>query len=60
MARGLTIFGDMQYRHIHHKITGVNDNYDDTTGALQLLDIHRSYDFFNPKAGVSYAFARPS
>ena len=57
VARGLTIFGDMQYRHIHHKITGVNDNYDDTTGALQLLDIHRSYDFFNPKAGVSYAFA---
>ena len=54
---GLNLFADMQYRHITHKIHGVNDNYDDTTDALQTLDIDRNYDFFNPKAGVSYTFA---
>ncbi len=54
---GLNLFADMQYRHITHKIHGINDNYDDTTGALQTLDIDRNYDFFNPKAGLSYSFA---
>lgn len=54
---GLNLFADMQYRHITHKIHGINDNYDDTTSALQTLDIDRNYDFFNPKAGLSYSFA---
>lgn len=57
-ARGLHLFADLQYRHISHRITGVNDNYDDMTGALQMLDIDRRYDFFNPKAGISYTFAK--
>ena len=57
VTEGLNLFADLQYRYINHKITGVNDNYDDVTGALQTLDIDRTYDFFNPKAGVSYSFA---
>ncbi|MBQ7856002.1 MAG: TonB-dependent receptor plug domain-containing protein [Alistipes sp.] len=54
VASGLNLFADLQYRHIDHCISGVNDNFDDVTGALQRLDIARRYDFFNPKLGISY------
>lgn len=54
VAKGLNLFADMQYRHITHRISGVNDNFDDTTGAMQRLDILRHYDFFNPKLGIHY------
>ena len=58
VARGLNIFADMQYRLIRHNITGTNDNFNSVTSALQQLDIHRTYHFFNPKAGINYSFAR--
>lgn len=58
ITKGLNLFGDVQYRHITHKIGGVNDNFDETTGALQLLDINRNYDFVNPKIGLNYSFAK--
>ncbi len=56
VARGLSIYGDVQYRHISHKINGTNDNYDWREGveAMQALDVNRTYDFFNPKVGVYY------
>lgn len=57
-ARGLNLYADLQYRFIRHNITGTNDNFNSTTSALQELDIHRTYHFFNPKAGVNYTFAR--
>ena len=58
VAKGLKLYGDLQYRHIEHRISGVNDNFDDVTGALQRLDVDRRYDFFNPKLGLHYTFAR--
>lgn len=58
VARGLNLYADMQYRFIRHNITGTNDNFSDVTSALQLLDVHRTYHFFNPKAGLNYSFAR--
>ena len=58
VTKGLNIYGDLQYRHISHLISGVNDNFDDTTGAMQKLEIDRRYNFFNPKFGVHYSFAR--
>ena len=57
VTEGLNLFADLQYRYINHRISGVNDNYDDMTGALQTLDIDRTYNFFNPKAGLNYSFA---
>ena len=54
VATGWNLFADVQYRHIDHRIGGVNDNFDDVTGALQRLDVDRRYDFFNPKLGVSF------
>lgn len=57
-ARGLNLYADLQYRHIRHDITGTNDNFSSVTSALQTLDIRRRYDFFNPKAGINYSFAK--
>lgn len=51
---GLTAYADLQYRHIHYSIRGVSDNFDWETNAMGILDIHRDYNFFNPKAGLTY------
>ena len=50
------LFGDVQYRHVDYRTDGINDKfYDDESGFYnQPLDIHEKYDFFNPKAGVSW------
>ncbi|MBR5135563.1 MAG: TonB-dependent receptor, partial [Rikenellaceae bacterium] len=58
VAQGLKLYADLQYRHIEHRISGVNDNFDSTIGAMQRLDVDRRYDFFNPKLGLHYSFAR--
>ncbi|MBR4849487.1 MAG: TonB-dependent receptor [Alistipes sp.] len=58
ITKGLNLYADMQYRHITYLISGVNDNFDDTTGAMQRLDIDRHYNFFNPKLGLHYSFGK--
>ena len=58
IAKGLNLNADVQYRHITHRISGVNDNFDDTINAMQRLDIDRYYNFFNPKIGLHYSFAK--
>ena len=58
IAKGLNLYADVQYRHITHSISGVNDNFDDIAGAMQRLDISRNYNFFNPKLGLHYTFAK--
>ena len=58
ITKGLNLYADVQYRHITHIISGVNDNYDDTIGAMQRLDINRRYNFFNPKFGLHYSFCK--
>jgi len=42
----LSTFADMQYRHIGYDLEGFQDN--------PTLLINKHYDFFNPKAGVTY------
>jgi iron complex outermembrane receptor protein len=42
----LSLFGDMQYRHVQHNMDGFEGNAD--------LTVHRTFDFYNPKAGISY------
>jgi iron complex outermembrane receptor protein len=56
VARGLSLYADLQYRHISHRIAGTNDNYDWREGveAMQTLDVDKTYRFFNPKVGVYY------
>ena len=43
----LTLYGDMQYRHISYKAGGIESH-------LNPVDIDESFQFLNPKAGISY------
>ena len=56
IGRNWNVFADVQYRHVDYRITGVNDRYYENAGLYtnQELDIDKQYDFFNPKAGVSF------
>ena len=54
VRRGLVLFADMQYRHIDYRLSGANSDYDYNIGAMQPLDYHERYNFFNPKGGVNY------
>ena len=58
ITKGLNLYADIQYRHISHLISGLNDNFDDTTGRMQQLDINRHYNFLNPKLGLHYTFCK--
>lgn len=52
--KGLNAYVDLQYRIIDYAIKGLNDKYDSKTKAMQVLDIHEKFNFFNPKAGLFY------
>ena len=58
IAKGLYLYGDVQYRYVHYKSWGVNDNYNWTTGAMQPVDVNEKYHFFNPHVGLNYEFAK--
>ena len=52
-----TVFADLQYRHVRYTTDGINDKFvkqSDGTYENQRLDINETYNFFNPKVGVSY------
>lgn len=44
----LSLYADLQYRHVDYRITGINDE------DLSELDFRPKFDFFNPKAGLTY------
>ncbi|MDE6643414.1 MAG: TonB-dependent receptor [Muribaculaceae bacterium] len=50
----LAAYGDLQYRHIHYTIKGQSDNFDWNTDDMAVLNLHRNWNFFNPKVGLSY------
>ena len=54
--RGLSVYADLQYRHIGYIIKGDNDKWDWTASPehLQRLNIDEKFDFFNPKAGLNW------
>lgn len=54
MSDSFSVFADLQYRHIDYKIQGESDNYDWNTESPAALDIHRRWNFFNPKLGLNY------
>jgi len=43
----LSLFGDLQYRHVGYRFSGMDDDLMDLTGNF-------NYNFFNPKAGLFY------
>ena len=51
------VFADLQYRHVGYKTDGINDKFvmgSDGNYYAQRLDVDDDFNFFNPKAGVSY------
>jgi iron complex outermembrane recepter protein len=47
LSRDWSGYLDLQYRHVGYDINGFDDN--------PVLLVHNNYDFFNPKAGLSYS-----
>jgi iron complex outermembrane receptor protein len=45
----VTLYADMQYRHVYYSFLGFNDQ-------LQNVQQQVHLDFFNPKAGITYQF----
>lgn len=45
----LSLFGDAQFRFVDYKTKGLNSD-------RLFLNVNESYDFFNPKAGITYTF----
>ncbi len=56
----LNAYADLQYRHIGYKMEGHNDKWNSATGTLQQLDLDETFDFFNPKVGLSWQMNRNS
>lgn len=56
----LHLFGDVQYRYVHYKAWGTNDNaiWADEGVYMQPIDVNQQYNFFNPRAGISYIHHR--
>ncbi|MCD8182335.1 MAG: TonB-dependent receptor [Bacteroides sp.] len=55
LSNTLSAYADLQYRHISYKMYGQNDKWNSVTNdGLQQLAIHEKFDFFNPKAGLSW------
>lgn len=54
LTQGLSLYADLQYRHIHYTIDGDNDKWDWNAqpAHLQKLNINENFSFFNPKAGL--------
>lgn len=49
IRKDLSIYADMQYRHVNYKMNGPSDKYD---GSKQIIfDNNNNFDFFNPKFG---------
>ena len=45
---------DLQYRKVNYTLTGQNDQWNDAIGAMQVLDVDKHFNFFNPKVGAYY------
>jgi len=50
----LNVYADLQYRKVNYKLQGSNDQWDDAIGAMQVLNVDKHFNFFNPKAGIFY------
>lgn len=48
VVRGLQIYGDLQYRFVNYKISGINDE------DLKPIPVNENFHFFNPKIGINY------
>ncbi|MDR1004139.1 MAG: TonB-dependent receptor [Prevotellaceae bacterium] len=49
---GLSLYADLQLRHVRYRIAGTGDQWDWRVDAPQQLAVDQSFTFFNPKAGA--------
>ncbi|MEG1413748.1 MAG: TonB-dependent receptor [Mucinivorans sp.] len=54
----LSLYADVQYRHVGHTINGRNDNWDFNISQMQEINVARYFNFMNPKAGLHYQINR--
>ena len=60
VVTGLNLFADLQYRFIDYRIAGTIDHFvKNSQGAMvaQEIDLKKTFNFLNPKAGLFYQFA---
>jgi len=50
----LNVYADLQYRRVTYRLQGTNDKWEDAIGAMQVLNVDKKFNFFNPKAGLFY------
>ncbi len=48
------VYVDLQYRNVQYSLNGVNDQWDDAISGMQVLNVDKIFNFFNPKVGVFY------
>lgn len=48
------VYADLQYRYVNYQLNGTNDQWDYAIDGMQLLNINKTFNFFNPKAGFYY------
>jgi len=54
LAAKLNVYADLQYRSVSYRLQGTNDEWDDALGAMQILNVDKHFNFFNPKVGAYY------
>ena len=60
VVTGLNLFADLQYRFIDYRIAGTIDHFvKNSQGAMvaQEINLKKTFNFLNPKAGLFYQFA---
>ena len=50
----LNVYADLQYRRVTYRLQGTNDAWDEAIHAMQVLNVDKKFNFFNPKAGMFY------
>lgn len=53
-AKGLSAFADLQFRHVGYKMRGPSDDRDWNSMEQICFDMKDSFDFFNPKFGLTW------
>ena len=57
VIKGLHGFLDLQYRHLTYCMSGMSQEFDDSK-QQRPLELDRSYNFFNPKFGITYQMGK--
>lgn len=56
LLKGLNLYGDLQYRYVKYNIDGPSDQFDAAKQQVA-YNVHETFNFFNPKAGLSWTIA---